>query len=100
MFSKSFLVSSALFLLVCTVLLESKVNARYLPTRGNGDRIDKLRELLKEVSRLYWLLESEIEKEEMGDAPRWHPETKLFYKREAPTPSASNNSATDSNSIQ
>lgn len=50
------------------------------------DRLDKLRELLKE------LLETEIEKEEyQADAPpRWHPESKLFYKREVqqemPTP--------------
>ncbi|XP_017777211.1 PREDICTED: uncharacterized protein LOC108563131 [Nicrophorus vespilloides] len=55
--------------------------ARYLPTRAKVDRLDKLRELLKE------LLESEIEKEEYQaqDAPpRWHPEQKLFYKREIP----------------
>lgn len=51
--------------------------ARYLSTRGSADRIDKLKELLKE------LLETEIEKEDQGDAPpRWHPESKLFYKRE------------------
>ncbi|XP_044763568.1 uncharacterized protein LOC123320327 [Coccinella septempunctata] len=53
--------------------------ARYLSTRASGDRVDKIRELLKE------LLETEIEKEDQGDAPpRWHPESKLFYKREAP----------------
>lgn len=36
--------------------------------------------------RLFQLLQSEIEKEEyQADAPqRWHPENKLFYKREAP----------------
>lgn len=27
--------------------------ARYLPTRSNSDRLDKLRELLKEVSKMY-----------------------------------------------
>lgn len=31
----------------------------------------------------FQLLETEIEKEEMSDSPRWHPENKLFYKREA-----------------
>nr|XP_022908376.1 uncharacterized protein LOC111419748 [Onthophagus taurus] len=54
------------------------VEARYLPTRGNGDKLDKLRELLKE------LLETEIENNENYDSqPRWHPESRLFYKREA-----------------
>lgn len=56
------------------------VEGRYLPTRGNNDRLDKLKELLKE------LLENEIEKEEFQPEgpPRWHPESKLFYKREVP----------------
>ncbi|XP_018564611.1 uncharacterized protein LOC108905984 [Anoplophora glabripennis] len=77
MFSRSFVIS-ALFVILSAILLDSQAEARYLPTRANGERVDKLRELLKE------LLESEIEKEEMGDVPRWHPESKLFYKREAP----------------
>ncbi|KAJ8916075.1 hypothetical protein NQ315_010943 [Exocentrus adspersus] len=82
MFSRSLLLS-ALFLVLAAVIFDSHVEARYLPTRSNGDRIDKLRELLKEVSKMYRLLENEIEKEEMSDVPRWHPDSKLFYKREA-----------------
>ncbi|XP_074041824.1 uncharacterized protein isoform X2 [Leptinotarsa decemlineata] len=81
MLSKTLFFSS-LFVVFAVLLLDASVEARYLPTRANGDRVDKLREMLKE------LLESEIEKEEMGDVPRWHPESKLFYKREAPTPKA------------
>ncbi|KAG5885665.1 hypothetical protein JTB14_001947 [Gonioctena quinquepunctata] len=77
MLSKTLLLCS-LCLIFAVLSLDSGVEARYLPTRANGDRVDKLREMLKE------LLESEIEKEEMGDVPRWHPESKLFYKREAP----------------
>lgn len=96
-----------LFVVFATLAFETRhmVSARYLPTRANGDRVDKLKELLKEVSRLYkvdflenrkslicslcgpfQLLENEIEKEEyQADAPpRWHPESKLFYKREVP----------------
>ncbi|CAH1381675.1 hypothetical protein MTP99_005619 [Tenebrio molitor] len=81
MFDRKFVF--AVFLVVfATLALETRhtVEARYLPTRSNGDRVDKLRELLKD------LLQSEIEKEEyQADAPqRWHPENKLFYKREAP----------------
>ncbi|XP_074041823.1 uncharacterized protein isoform X1 [Leptinotarsa decemlineata] len=87
MLSKTLFFSS-LFVVFAVLLLDASVEARYLPTRANGDRVDKLREMLKEVSNVYSLLESEIEKEEMGDVPRWHPESKLFYKREAPTPKA------------
>ncbi|CAG9861229.1 unnamed protein product [Phyllotreta striolata] len=82
MISKSY-VFGAIFLVFLAIALDSSVEGRYLPTRANGDRIEKLRELLKEVSKVYSLLESELEKEEMGDVPRWHPESKLFYKREA-----------------
>ncbi|EFA05689.1 uncharacterized protein Proc [Tribolium castaneum] len=68
------------FALVFVVFATLAVEGRYLPTRSNGDRIEKLRELLKD------LFENEVEKEEyQADAPpRWHPESKLFYKREAP----------------
>ena len=41
-----------LFLFVL-VLKTEMGEGRYLPTRSNSDRIDKLRELLKEVSRVY-----------------------------------------------
>ncbi|KAJ8956113.1 hypothetical protein NQ318_016567 [Aromia moschata] len=87
MYTKSIMIS-ALFVVLAALILDSQVEARYLPTRANGDRIDKLRELLTEVSKIYRLLESEIEKEERGDVPRWHPESKLFYKREADAPQA------------
>ncbi|CAH1118388.1 unnamed protein product [Phaedon cochleariae] len=87
MLSKSILLSF-LFVILASILLNDGVQARMLPTRSNGDRVDKLREMLKEVSKVYSLLESEIEKEEMGDVPRWHPESKLFYKREAPASKA------------
>jgi hypothetical protein len=35
--------------------LTAHVDARYLPTRGQDDRLDRLRELLKDVSILYIL---------------------------------------------
>ncbi|KAJ3651418.1 hypothetical protein Zmor_017462 [Zophobas morio] len=82
MFDRKF-VFAVLFVIFATLALETRhtVEARYLPTRSNSDRVDKLKELLKD------LLESEIEKEEyQADAPpRWHPESKLFYKREVPS---------------
>ncbi|KAK9753109.1 hypothetical protein QE152_g3655 [Popillia japonica] len=60
-------------------VLNQHSEARYLPVRGSPERLEKLRELLKE------LLENEIDKEDMTDqGPRWHPESKLFYKREIP----------------
>ncbi|RZC37362.1 uncharacterized protein BDFB_001493 [Asbolus verrucosus] len=66
------------FVVLATLALETRhtVEARYLPTRSNGEKVDKIRELLKE------LLENELE--EYDPPPRWHPESKLFYKREAP----------------
>lgn len=66
--------------MVIFLLNSCVVEGRYLPTRANTDRLDKLKELLKE------LLETEIEKEEVQPEgpPRWHPESKLFYKREIP----------------
>ncbi|XP_044260703.1 uncharacterized protein LOC123008767 [Tribolium madens] len=72
------LVLALVFVIFATLAVQSE--GRYLPTRSNGDRIEKLRELLKD------LFENEVEKEEyQADAPpRWHPESKLFYKREAP----------------
>ncbi|KAL3271436.1 hypothetical protein HHI36_021922 [Cryptolaemus montrouzieri] len=68
-----------LLAIVAILSITETSEARYLTARASGDKIDKLRELLKE------LLETEIEKEDQGDAPpRWHPESKLFYKREVP----------------
>ncbi|KAK4878600.1 hypothetical protein RN001_011106 [Aquatica leii] len=70
-----------LFAIMFTFLVNTGfVEGRYLPTRSNTDRLDKLKELLKE------LLENQIEKEEyqQDGPPRWHPESKLFYKREIP----------------
>lgn len=52
MFSRS-VVLFATLLVLTTCLLDSHVEARYLPTRANGDRVDKLREMLKEVSKIY-----------------------------------------------
>jgi hypothetical protein len=52
MFDRKFVF--AVFLVVfATLALETRhtVEARYLPTRSNGDRVDKLRELLKDVSK-------------------------------------------------
>ncbi|GJQ78150.1 hypothetical protein Trydic_g2482 [Trypoxylus dichotomus] len=73
-------------LVVMATMIHHDVEARYLPARGSPERLEKLRELLKEVSKLYQfvqLLENEIEKEDFADqGPRWHPESKLFYKRE------------------
>lgn len=74
MASKAVLIAGILVILIA-LTAEYKVEARYLPTRANGDRIDKLRELLKD------LLESELDKEE-PDSPRWRPESKYFVKRE------------------
>ncbi|CAG9770775.1 unnamed protein product [Ceutorhynchus assimilis] len=73
--------TSKLTLVLATVLMltflisEHTTHARYLPTRSNGDRIDKLRELLKD------LLESELEKEET-DTQRWRPDSKYLVKRD------------------
>lgn len=41
-------VSIVFILYICTA--RQTVEARYLPTRSNSDRIDKLKELLREVS--------------------------------------------------
>ncbi|XP_019877638.1 uncharacterized protein LOC109605489 [Aethina tumida] len=77
MFSKQLVLAMFLVMFAATFLDHVAVEARYLPTRSNGERIDKLKELLRE------LLENEIEKDELGDVPRWHPESRTFYKREA-----------------
>lgn len=50
MISKSIAISALLLAIVALIINKPTEAARYLPTRGNGDRIDKLRELLKEVS--------------------------------------------------
>ncbi|KAH1018114.1 uncharacterized protein LOC109540012 [Dendroctonus ponderosae] len=65
----------ATVLLLAALVSEYRVEARYLPTRSNGDRIDKLRELLKD------LLESEIDKEE-SETQKWRPDIKYFVKRD------------------
>lgn len=41
---------AASVLMFAFLIQKYEVEARYLPTRSNGDRIDKLRELLKDVS--------------------------------------------------
>jgi hypothetical protein len=51
MFARKFFFSACLVLFVTLALERScTVHARYLPTRSNGDRVDKLRELLRDVS--------------------------------------------------
>ncbi|XP_030754990.1 uncharacterized protein LOC115881588 [Sitophilus oryzae] len=74
------MVSKSVFLL-CVLLAifalsRHETEARYLPTRSNGDRIDKLRELLKD------LLETELEKED-AEVTRYRPDSKIYFKREA-----------------
>lgn len=57
--TKSTKFTSICLLVIVTVLILDKcmiVEARYLPTRSNGDRIDKLRELLKDVSIKYKIM--------------------------------------------
>ena len=51
MFDRKF-VFAVLFVIFATLALETRhtVEARYLPTRSNSDRVDKLKELLKDVS--------------------------------------------------
>lgn len=73
MATKAVLIAGILVILT-TLATKYEAEARYLPTRSNGDRIDKLRELLKD------LLESELEKDE-AEPPRWRPENK-YFKRE------------------
>lgn len=48
MLSRTFVIS-VLLLTFVVLNLNQQTEARYLPTRSNGDRLDKLRELLKEV---------------------------------------------------
>lgn len=52
----------AMLLVLAALVSEYRVETRYLPTRSNGDRIDKLRELLKDVSliRILWLIASQF----------------------------------------
>lgn len=40
-------------LFVFLVLHKEQVEGRYLPTRSNTDKLDKLKDLLREVSELY-----------------------------------------------
>nr|QGA72571.1 proctolin [Rhynchophorus ferrugineus] len=75
MVSKSVLLI-CIMVAVFALISQHQTEARYLPTRSNGDRIDKLRELLKD------LLESELEKED-PEVARWRPESKVYFKREA-----------------
>lgn len=41
-----------LITIVILTLLNDTTEARYLPTRSSSDRVDKLKELLKEVSKI------------------------------------------------
>ncbi|CAH1383463.1 hypothetical protein MTP99_007440 [Tenebrio molitor] len=77
MFARKFFFSACLVLFVTLALERSRtVHARYLPTRSNGDRVDKLRELLRDM------LEKELDDEYQGYViSRMHPENKLSYNK-------------------
>ncbi|KAJ3618466.1 hypothetical protein MTP99_006458 [Tenebrio molitor] len=77
MFARKFFFT-ACFVLFVSLALETShtVHARYLPTRSNGDRVDKLRELLRD------LLEKELDDGYQGYVfSKWHPENKLSYNK-------------------
>ncbi|XP_069702941.1 uncharacterized protein Proc [Periplaneta americana] len=63
----------AILLALVLVALYAATEARYLPTRSQDDRLDRLRELLRD------LLESEIEKSNVNNYER-----RMLYKREVP----------------
>lgn len=46
-----------LFLLIsiCLVVLNKSCDARMLPTRSNDDKLDKLRDLLRDVSEKFFV---------------------------------------------
>ncbi|KAL1501695.1 hypothetical protein ABEB36_006977 [Hypothenemus hampei] len=94
MASQLVLTFRTLLVLLIVILAEPQVEARYLPTRSNTDKIDKLRDLLKD------LLESDLDDTdaqrwrsnlETGTL-RWNPNSKYYVKREARI----NNSKSDS----
>ncbi|XP_065335971.1 uncharacterized protein LOC135936892 [Cloeon dipterum] len=64
------LVACALLAVVAVLL--SPTEARYLPTRGQDDRLDRLRELLKD------LFEGDLERNAAANAY----EKRYFFKRE------------------
>lgn len=49
--TEKFALSVFFFIFISLALNLHKTEGRYLPTRASGDRVDKLRELLKEVSK-------------------------------------------------
>nr|UES72890.1 proctolin [Carausius morosus] len=61
-------------LMLLVVCVWAVTEARYLPTRGQDDRLDRLRELLRD------LLEGEMEKTSNANSYDRH----LIYKREVP----------------
>ncbi|XP_066251523.1 uncharacterized protein Proc [Euwallacea similis] len=73
----SILTITIVSVLIAVLVLQHDIEARYLPTRSNGDRVDKIRELLKD------LLESELETGESSDVQRWMHDGKYYVKREA-----------------
>lgn len=60
MFSKQLVLAMFLVTFAATFLDHVAVEARYLPTRSNGERIDKLKELLREVSKIYKVFNPDI----------------------------------------
>nr|QHB80565.1 proctolin [Carabus violaceus] len=69
-----------LFCFCLASMLILNTEARYLPTRSDRDRLDKLRELLRD------LVESELGRaeypQEIGSSYRSPNEGKIFFKRE------------------
>jgi hypothetical protein len=65
--------SQAVLLALVLLAVYVTTEARYLPTRSQDDRLDRLRELLRD------LLESEIEKTNVNNYDR-----RILYKREVP----------------
>lgn len=63
----------AVLLALVLVAFYAATEARYLPTRSQDDRLDRLRELLRD------LLESEAEKTNVNNYER-----RILYKREVP----------------
>ncbi|XP_059478970.1 uncharacterized protein LOC132198774 [Neocloeon triangulifer] len=69
---RNMLVACALLAVIAVLLSPSE--ARYLPTRGQDDRLDRLRELLKD------LLEGDMERG-VNPAPNAY-DKRYFFKRE------------------
>ncbi|KDR11073.1 uncharacterized protein LOC110837415 [Zootermopsis nevadensis] len=65
----------AVLLALMLVVMYAATEARYLPTRSQDDRLDRLRELLRD------LLESEVEKTNVNNNSY---DRRMLYKRQVP----------------